>query len=422
MLYSIPEDRLDRVLEIFGEEELEYCVLGKFNKSGMLKVTFESLTVLDLNLEFLYSPPRVTRRAVLPKGERPGFSLPEPKDLTQELLSLLSDPNNRSREEVIRTYDQEVRGCSAVKQLQGEESGPNDAAVIKPLKDSWMGLVISCGINPFYTDPYWMAALSIDEAVRNNTAVGGRRIAILDNFVWGNPEREDRMGSLLRAAEACYDFAKALGTPFISGKDSLYNESQLGPVRPTLLITGVGIIPDLRKAVTVDLKKKGDPVYIVGRTLEELGGSAYFRSKGIKGGRCPRVDGKTSKGIHDALIGAIDTGIIRACHDLSEGGLGTAAAEMVIASGGLGLDLDLRRLKSVLKRGDLAMFSESAPRYIVEVDCGGFEEFERKFGVLPFMMLGEVSGARRCGLGFTDLKGEEHFAGAEELRKAWRGH
>lgn len=114
--------------------------------------------------------------------------------------------------------------------MQGQSGSHNDAAVIKPLKDSWMGAVISCGINPFYPDPYWMAACSLEEALRNNIAVGGRRVAILDNFVWGNPEKEDRMWSLLRACEACYDFAKAFGTPFISGKDSLYNESPMGPV------------------------------------------------------------------------------------------------------------------------------------------------------------------------------------------------
>jgi phosphoribosylformylglycinamidine (FGAM) synthase-like enzyme len=167
----------------------------------------------------------------------------EPEDLTSIVLKLLSSPNITSKESVIRTYDHEVKGNTVLKPLHGEFGGPNDAAVLKPIRDSWRGLVISCGINPQYgkIDPYWMAASAIDEAIRNNVAVGGRRIALLDNFTWGNPEKPDRLGSLVRACEACYDFAKAFGTPFISGKDSLYNESPLGPVTPTLLITAVGI-------------------------------------------------------------------------------------------------------------------------------------------------------------------------------------
>ncbi len=258
MLVSVPERNLDEVLKIFDDEDVEACVLGSFNASGMLRVKYKDRIVCDLELEFLYNPPKVTRKAIKVEYIPTTYHLPESRDLIEELLGLLSDSNVKSREDVIRTYDHEVRGCTAVKPLQGDFGGPNDAAVIKPLRDSWMGVVISCGMNPFYPDPYWMAAASIEEAIRNNTSVGGRRVALLDNFVWGNPEREDRMGSLVRAVEACYDFAKALDAPFISGKDSLYNESPLGPVRPTLLITGIGILPDVRKAVTVPLESEGD--------------------------------------------------------------------------------------------------------------------------------------------------------------------
>jgi phosphoribosylformylglycinamidine synthase len=350
------------------------------------------------------------------------YRLDEPRDLSEELLTLLADQNVRSREDVIRTYDHEVMGCTAVKPLQGKESGPNDAAVIKPLKDSWTGLVISCGINPFYPDPYWMAANSIEEAVRNNTAVGGRRVAILDNFVWGNPEHEDRMGSLLRAVEACYDYSKALDVPFISGKDSLYNESPLGPVRPTLLITGVGIIPDLRRSITVDLKQAGDPIYLIGLTKDETGGSAYFRTKGITGGKCPKIDAKVSKKTMDTLIGSMDGGMVLACHDLSDGGLGVAAAEMVIASEEFGLNLDMGRVLSETNRNDILLFSESTSRFLVEVNRKHASDFESILKGLPYSKVGEVNGSRKSGLSLFDLHGKEWVLSSSEIRRAWRGY
>ncbi|MEM3485710.1 MAG: AIR synthase-related protein, partial [Candidatus Methanomethyliaceae archaeon] len=417
MLLSVPESNFSDVLEIFENEDLEACVLGRFDESGKLRVRYRDFTVCDLDLEFLYHPPRVTRRSCKVEYLPVPCNVPEPKDITEELLRLLSDPNIRSREEVVRTYDHEVRGCTAIKPLQGDLAGPNDAAVIKPLKDSWMGVVISCGINPFYPDPYWMAAASIEEAIRNNASVGGRRVALLDNFVWGNPEREDRMGSLVRAAEACYEFSKAFDAPFISGKDSLYNESPLGPVRPTLLITGIGILPDIRKAVTVHLKKEGDPLYVLGTTKDELAGSAYLRSKGINGGECPKVDAKTSKEIIRALTKAIDSGLVAACHDVSEGGIGVAAAEMAMASG-LGLSLDLRDVPSEVKRSDLVLFSESASRFLVEVKKDRLREFEEVFQSVIHGRVGVVGGRTFKIVG---LDGKTWEASISELRRAWRG-
>lgn len=417
MLLSVPKSNLMEVLKIFGDEDVEACVLGRFDRSGMLKVKYRGLTVCELELDFLYNPPRVTRRASIIKYEPIPYQIPKPKDLAEELLKILSDPNIKSREEVIRTYDHEVRGCTAIKPLQGDLGGPNDASVIKPLKDSWMGVVISCGINPFYPDPYWMAAASIEEAIRNNAAVGGRRVAILDNFVWGNPEKEDRMGSLVRAAEACYDFAKALDVPFISGKDSLYNESPLGPVRPTLLITGVGIIPDVRMAVTVELKEAGNPLYVVGVTKDELAGSAYLRNKGLSGGECPKVDAKASKDIIGALTKAIDSGFVAACHDVSEGGIGVAAAEMAMA-GELGLTLDMRYVPSEVRRSDVLLFSESTSRFLVEVKRDWAREFEEIFHGIPYGRAGVVVGRR---FRLVDLDGVTWEVSLSELRRAWRG-
>ncbi len=421
MLYSVKGEDLEEVIGIFKEEEIEASVLGAFNRSCRLRATYGGIAVCDLDLGFLYHPPKVTRRASPIAVRESPFRLDAPADLMAELLELLSSPNLRSREDIIRTYDHEVRGCTALKPLQGEEGGHNDAGIIKPLRDSWMGLVISCGINPFIPDPYWMAATSLEEAVRNNTSVGGRRIAVLDNFVWGNPEKEDRMGSLLRACQACYDFSLGLGVPFISGKDSLYNESTLGPVRPTLLITGMGIIPDVRKAVTLDLKQPEDRIYLLGEVHEELGGSAYARGKGARGGKVPRVDATLSKGLTDGLIAAMDSGMIMACHDCSEGGLAVAVAEMVVASQGRGIQLDLRPLGRGIGRSDYALFSESNSRYIVEVRGGKEKAFEALFQGLPCRAVGQVTGPKLCGLALKDLRDRDHFLGVSEMRRAWRG-
>ncbi|MCX8183796.1 MAG: AIR synthase-related protein, partial [Crenarchaeota archaeon] len=372
------------------------------------------------DLDFLFNPPKVTRRARIPMLTPIRVELEEPMDIAGELLNLLSDPNIRSKEDVIRTYDHEVRGCTVVKPLHGEEGGPSDAAVVKPLADSWMGIVISCGINPFYPDPYWMAAASIEEALRNNVAVGGRRVAILDNFVWGSPENEDNMGRLLRAVEACYDFSRALDMPFISGKDSLYNESPLGPVRPTLLVTGVGIIPDIRNVVTLSLKKEGNPVYIIGLTREELRGSAYFRLKGVDGGDVPKLDAKLSKSLVDSLIRAVDEKLVLSCHDLSEGGLGVAAAEMIVASKNLGMELDLRKVPSNTTRSDYVLFSESTSRFLVEVDGDRWRRFEDLLSGLPFSRIGQV--ARGVGLRIIDLNRGLNEISGSEIKKAWRGY
>jgi phosphoribosylformylglycinamidine synthase len=225
-------------------------------------------------------------------------------------------------------------------------------------------------MNPAYgkLDAYWMAASTIDEAIRNNVSVGGRRIALLDNFTWGNPEKPERLGALVEACRACYETAKGFEAPFISGKDSLYNESPQGPITQTLLITAVGIIPDVRKLVSIELKRPGNIVYLLGQTKNELGGSEYYRLSGVLGKNVPKVDPVTARETFDALTKAIDEGVVRACHDLSEGGLAVTAAEMAFSSN-YGLELHLNRVPRTgdMSRNDLVLFSESNSRFLVEV-------------------------------------------------------
>ncbi len=393
MLLTVKEENVDRVLEVFGIEDVEATVIGRLTDDEKLRIHYKGEKVAELDTDFLFSPPRINRVAAWkkPRYMEPYFE--EPKDLTSDLLKVLASPNVASKESVIRTYDHEVKGNTVLKPICGVNDGPSDASVIKPLSDSWRGIVISCGMNPQYgkIDPYWMAASAIDEALRNNTAVGGRRIAILDNFVWGSPEKPDRLGSLLRACEACYDFAKGFGVPFISGKDSLYNESPLGPVTPTLLITAVGIIPDVRKIVSMDVKKTKNLIYQIGVTYPELGGSEYYKLRGFIGRTFPKVRMRQAKKTFNKVIKAIDAGYIRACHDLSEGGLAVTSAEMAF-SGGCGMSLNLANVpKSTSTLRDCQIFfSESNSRFLVEVPEKIREDFEKIMNGCPFSIVGRV--------------------------------
>jgi len=374
MLLLVPNKNLQNVLEIFEKEDVEATPIGKFTKDKMLKIGFHGCKVAEIEIKFLFRPPKAQRTAKwkAPSYEEPCFA--EPKQLTGDVLAVLSSPNVASKESVIRTYDHEVKGNTVLKPLQGKYAGPSDASVLKPLEDSWKGIVISCGMNPNYgkIDPYWMAASSIDEAVRNNTAVGGRRIALLDNFTWGNPEKTDRTGALVRACQACYKFAKGLGTPFISGKDSLYNESPLGPVTPTLLVTAVG------------------------------------------------VRASQARKIMKSIVEAIDFGHVEACHDLSEGGLAVAISEMAF-TGDYGIDLHLKSVPrpGSMQRNDFILFSESNSRFLVEVQEKRRRDFEALMEGVAFSVVGRVKREKRLRMHGIDDRTVVN-ASLAELRSAWK--
>lgn len=420
MFISVEEGDLQEALRIFESEEIEATPIGRFTDHQRLRVRYEGHKVGDLDLDFLFEPPRTTKKAVWKEPDLKEPQPPKPDDLEEVLLELLSAPNIRSKESVIRTYDHEVQGNTILKPLQGKFSGPNDAAVLKPFEDSRKDITISSGIKPSYgkIDPYWMAASGIDEAIRNNVAVGGRRISLLDNFTWGNPEKPEVLGDLVRACEGCYDFATEFGTPFISGKDSLYNESPLGPITPTLLITAVGLIPDVGNTVSMEIKGEGNPLYLIGRTYKELGGSEYYRSLDLLGRSVPKVRGHESKGNFRSIIKAIDEGYVVACHDLSEGGLGVAASEMSF-SGDLGVELNLDRVPSSLEREDFLLFSESNGRFLVEVPRGRSDDFERLVENCEYAQVGRVTGGDH--LIIEGLDGREIMkSGLSGLRESCR--
>jgi phosphoribosylformylglycinamidine synthase len=422
MVLSVPEKNVQKVLEIFADEDVEAVVIGRFTDDKFLKVFYNGVKVVDLSLDFLFQPPLLRKEA---KWEEPKYTEPEldePKDYNEVILKLLSSANISSKESVIRTYDHEVKGNTILKPLHGEFSGPNDAAVIKPLENSWKGIVISSGLNPSYgkIDPYWMAASAIDEAIRNNVAVGGRRIALLDNFCWGNPEKPDRLAGLVKAVKACYDIAKVFETPFISGKDSLYNESPLGPITPTLLVTALGIIPDVRNSISIDLKKPGNLIYVISATYNELGGSEYYKLNGYIGNSVPKVNAASAKKTFDAIIQAIDAGYVKACHDISEGGSAVAAAEMVISSK-YGMELNLKNVPTVyIDRDDFILFSESNSRFLVEVGEKDKERFEDLMHGVVYSQIGKVTHENNFVVNGLN-KDRIIEIDANKLRNTWKG-
>ena len=317
-----------------------------------------------------------------------------------------------------------------VKPLVGvANDGPSDAAVVQPKLNSPRGLAISCGMNPLYgdIDPYWMALAGIDEAIRNLICVGGRvdRIALLDNFCWADCDQPEILGTLVRAAQACYDGAMAFQAPFISGKDSLHNEfvcedGTVIRIPPTLLISAMSLVDDIDKCVTMDLKKPGNLLFVVGRTNNEMGGSHYYKIHGALGANVPRLDLELAPRIAKRLAAAIAEGLVASCHDCSEGGLAVALAEMAFA-GGLGVEADLRGLPRSrdCSRTDAQLFSESNSRYVVEVTPDNYDAFAKRMLNLPFGQIGAVVAEPKLKIKAQDGKSIVD-ADIDILKQAWQ--
>ncbi|MHC4220902.1 MAG: AIR synthase-related protein, partial [Planctomycetota bacterium] len=402
MVIAVKPEKLDAIMKIFESENVEATVIGKFTDDKKLTLRYAGPQVAELDMEFMHNGvPKYSRKASWQSKTSPVPQIPQKQSYNDDLLGILSSYNVASKEWVIRQYDHEVQGNSVVKPLTGiENDGPGDAAVIKPKFNSQKGLAISCGMNPVYgdVDPYAMAMAGIDEAIRNLICVGARpdRIALLDNFCWGNCANSQTLGSLVRASQACYDGAMAFQAPFISGKDSLNNEFQCEDgskiaIPSTLLISAISLVDDIDKCVTMDVKESGNLLFIVGQTKNELGGSHYYKLMGQLGVNAPTVDLQTAPETAKRIAEAIDKKLIASCHDCSEGGLAVALAEMAFA-GGLGIEADLSGLAKSddCQLADAQLFSESCSRYIVEVTPDNFDALAKLMINLPFGQIGKV--------------------------------
>ncbi len=485
MVLAVPPRHLQELLDICTLEEVEASVIGSFTDDAHLVVTHSGQVVADMEMAFLHKgrPERRleavwTRRQAVEPGPCLEVKTAEERSISRSqadmLLALLRHPNIGSKEAIVRRYDHEVQGATILKPLVGAAgNGPSDAAVLQPLLDEETnaGIVISNGINPLYgtIDPYAMATNAIDEALRNLTAVGGdiEHTAILDNFCWGNPTNPTQLGMLVRAVKGCHDAAIGFGVPFISGKDSLNNEFRINeqriPVLPTLLISAIGAIDDAAQTIDMSLKAAGNLLYQVGTTRDELAGSHYAETAWLGWlGRAqpllypetnvpqaetawlrwlaraqpllypetnvPQVDFPTARRRMRALGAAIREGLVQACHDLSEGGLAVAVAEMALA-GLLGVRIELSQVPHNLNGNLLSayintilLFSESASRFVVEVapeQQVTFEEYLRAGEVHDFSCIGEVTDTDRCVI----HQGEQVLIDLPitKLQSAWKG-
>src|SRR5262245_35087194 len=330
MVVAVPEQKLERLLQVCREEACEATVLGHFTDSKRLVVKYGATVHADLDLHFLHKGlPVRTREAVYvaPRCEEP--MLPPERDCGNALLAVLADYAVCSKEWIVRQYDHEVQAASAGKPLCGlREDGPSDAAVLAPKLGSRRGIVLSNGLNPRYSkiDPAAMAECSLDEAMRNNVAAGGdpEYTAVLDNYCWGNTRDPQALGELVRAPEALCALALTYRTPFVSGKDSLHNEFRAGDrtirIPGCILVTAMSVIPDVARTLTTDSKQAGSLLVLVGITKDELGGSVFYKTKGLLGRNVPRVDKKLGRDVLRGCHRAIQARCALAAHDLSEGG------------------------------------------------------------------------------------------------------
>ncbi len=448
MVLAVPSAHLDTLLDICAIEEVEASVIGTFTGDHRLVISYHGQIVADMDMAFLHhGRPGRTLEAVWVGAQfiAPSLNTDPTRGVmnyTQTLLTLLGHPTIASKESIVRRYDHEVQGATILKPLVGRSgNGPGDAAVLQPIleEQTGAGIVLSNGINPLYgkIDPYHMAINAVDEALRNLAAVGGdiERTAILDNFCWGNPTDPTQLGMLVRAVKGCHDAATGFGTPFISGKDSLNNEYRSNgerlPVIPTLLISAAGVIDDASQTVDMSLKHPGNLLYQIGITRNELAGSHYLEIAqnlpsandtttdvvehppgedqcpladttsstnmpyvDIQSTDVPRVDIQAARTTMKALGSAIRKGLVHACHDLSEGGLAIAAAEMSLAGllgmtidvglipledaapGGLGYGAVPEDAYSYDELNTILLFSESASRFLVEIAPGNQDTFE----------------------------------------------
>ncbi|MCD1295472.1 phosphoribosylformylglycinamidine synthase subunit PurL [Methanocella sp. CWC-04] len=441
MTLSVPPEKIDELMELCKRRGVEATVLGRFTGSKKFHALYGDDTVAYLDMDFLHDGlPEMKLEAV---WKEPKYPEPEISDegLTMILHEMLSDLNVASKEWVIRQYDHEVQGGSVIKPLTGKyNDGPGDAGVIRPVLGRMEGVAVSNGINPFYgdIDTYHMTANAIDEAIRNIIAVGGSldQIALLDNFCWCDPVYDPektpdghyKLAQLVRANMALYDYCVAYGTPCISGKDSMKNDYKLKgedgkeykiSIPPTVLFSAVGVIPDVRKCVTMDAKAPGDHIYVIGTTKDELGGSRFYASLGYKGNKVPKVDAKTAKKTYQALSSAIQAGLVASCHDCSDGGLGVALAETCFA-GGYGADIELAKVPAErIGKDAQVLFSESASRFVVTVSPDKAKEFERMMDGVTCAQIGMTRNDDRFLVrGLAGIRMIDTIIGA--LKDSWQ--
>ena len=412
MMFTVKPEDVDRVLARSKAWDVEAVPIGKVITEKRNIVRFNGVEILNLDLEFTTGGPVYNRPYNLPDYDTgPAAPLPEyPADLEKTILDLVSQPEVASKDWVIRQYDHEVRGKTALKPIQGPigKDVPGDSSVLKPVDDSWKGLALTTDVNPYLMEanPYHGTRSAVEEVCRNLAAVGARIDSLADCLCFGNPRKPDIMGQFRASCEALKDAAMAVDVPYVSGNVSLYNETADGAIPPTPVLMGVGLVEDIRNCTTSDMKRDGS-IWLIGKTKEEMGASLYYRSIGKDCPNIPKTDFDSFIPRMEQLIQAIEQGEVVACHDISTGGIAVAVIEMCMSGVGanIGLGEDMR--------ADVEIFSESNGRWIVQVANGKEKGFARRFDYAT--RIGEV------GKNIAFSKDNDVIAEFEidELRSAW---
>ncbi|MEM2900928.1 MAG: phosphoribosylformylglycinamidine synthase subunit PurL [Thermoplasmata archaeon] len=420
MMLAVKEKNLEDLLKIFRIWDVNATVIGHVIKERVVRLFFNGRKVFELESDFLTKGPEYCRPYKIKKRESKENNtekiLPEPKDYNSVLLNLLSSVNICSRSSVIRQYDHEVQGKVVIKPLQGKMfySTHGDACVLKPLRHSYKGLALATSGNPLHLrlSPYWGAMGAIDELCRNLVSVGARPHSFTNCLNLGDPQKPERMWELREVIRGLGKAAKYLKIPTPSGNVSLYNESTIGSVPPTVSILGVGLVDDIRKCVTSDFKKKGNPIYLVGETYDELGGSEYLRLFNITNeGKVPRVTLSMLKQSVNDMLNVIHEGLVDSCHDVSQGGLAVSLSEMCFG-GKIGARIDVSSIGKM--RTDVKLFSESNTRWLVEVRSQYENEFLER---VPYAhRIGYVEGSE---ITIRDGKKVDIGISVDTTRRAW---
>jgi len=409
MMLTVRPEHIDEVLYIFQKWDVPATVVGKVIPEKITRIYYKGYKIYEMDTEFVTAGPEYCRPYISKKPEKDLHEeIKPPADYVEVFVKMLSHPNVALKDWIVRQYDHEVRGCTVLKPLQGRMNYEThgDAAVIKPTR-SFKGLAITADVNPWMCkiDPYWGAASSFDEMVRNLVAVNSIPHSFNDCLNFGNPEKPERMGEFVECVKAIGWMAKGTKIPCVSGNVSFYNETPYGAVAPTPSLLGIGVVDDVRKAITSDFKGNGT-VILVGETEKEFGGSLYSVVMGQRCHKVPRTSPERLKAYTDAMLESFKKFEVMACHDISMGGLAVAVAEM---SFGRGIGFEAARELAFIE-----LFSESNTRWVVELkaeDAESYVEFFRNRG-LKAEVIGYSEGEMLDYKTFTIELGEAD--------KAWR--
>ena len=440
MTVGVSEENVAKFEALAALHEVEATAVGTFTDSGAFIVKHGASTVAHLPMDFMHDGcPQLNLNSewTPPVHEEPKYPDADAKEMGKILQRILGRPNVASKEWWVRQYDHEVIAQSVIKPFCGvNHDAPGDAAVIAPLHGETRGAVVSCGIVPRYSDidAYAMTAASIDEAVRNAVCVGVDldKIAGLDNFCWPDPIESEKtpdgrfkLAQLVRSNRALDDVCRAYNLPCISGKDSMKNDAKLDgkkiSIPPTLLYTVLGDHQDVRKAVSSDFKDKGDIIYLLGETHQELGASelSFMLSEENGGGignNVPQIDTSRNLAMYKRLTAAMGSGLVRSAHDCSDGGLAVAVAECCFGCDGA-TTINLDALDDV----DVwaALFGESLGRIVVTVKSGDTDAFESAMAGSAFANIGAVDNKKT--LQFTKDGEPILKANLSSLLDTWKG-